>query len=369
MNEYGKSLRNGTFSGNILISSHVKFTRHLDVINWREVVKSSLPFMNKDRMDYLMSLCGAYSLNPLLLITTVLVDTDIAPMTTDREFNHRLRQRAEHLARTHLDDADHPIYMTLYELARQSFEEDKFHQFHNIYSTLHTKYNLPLVTETDNLLLKTRDDDLKPSLMWPWRAGSCWELGPSHGGSIEGLTKYVPSALDMAPSLFNTWKHNFEFLGMTGNVHSSHSGIFYKHSTCNVEVKAGRWSTYYAHLKVSEDLYNGMLVQQGDLLGEIELEPDNALCLCDWKSRSYSCSTGPHLHWELRKDGLPESLDNMVVGGVRIKAGKYERDASCTDPTHCMFATDEHDNKCATYFVDESDTIFCPSVRGNTGTY
>ena len=171
----------------------------------------------------------------------------------------------------------------------------------------------------------------------------------------------------MGPSLYTDWNTNYDFLGMNGTVTSAHNGIIYIHSHCSIEVKSGSFSSYYGHVRVLESLENDMAVKQGDPLGTIEIRPDLALCLCNWETQSYSCSTGPHLHFETRKDGMPLSLDNVVIGGMAIRAGRYERDASCSDPEHCLFATDSLDNRCATYFTDVENNIYCPSVRGNTG--
>ena len=371
MDEYGIASKSHRVWTNVSISSHVKFNRHLHEVNWRNVAKSTLPSMNKDRIDFVMSLCGAYSLNPLILITTVLADKDLAMTSTDREFNHRIRQIADDFARKHLEDGEAPTYATLDTTIRKVYDNDEYmiKKFLNAYSRLHVKHNVPLMERADSLVLMERDEDLRPMLLWPWREGTCWELGPTHGGSLENLTTYIPSAIDMGPTLYNDWNHNYEFLGMTGSVLSSHAGILKIHSTCNAEVVSGRYSTYYAHIKLLKGLDDGMAIKQSQMLGTIELSPNRALCLCDWEARSYSCSTGPHLHWEVRKDGLPESLNNMIVGGIRIKAGTFERDVTCTDPSHCMFAKDRYENNCATYFTDDRNNVFCPSVRGNTGEY
>ena len=150
---------------------------------------------------------------------------------------------------------------------------------------------------------------------------------------------------------------------------ASHDGRIYIHSTCNLEITLGPYSTYYAHINVKPGLKNNMMVKAGDIIGRIEIKSDKALCLCNWDEASYSCSTGPHLHWEVRKDGQPVSLNNMIVGGIKIRTGKYERDASCTDPEHCLLARDTFNSPCATYFIDQDNTIYCPSVRGNTGMF
>ena len=68
----------------------------------------------------------------------------------------------------------------------------------------------------------------------------------------------------------------------------------------------------------------------------------------------------------MRVNGHPISLDNIVVGGIQIRAGKYERDVTCSDPEHCLLAMRGGSN-CATYFTDIHQNVYCPSVRGNTG--
>ena len=67
-------------------------------------------------------------------------------------------------------------------------------------------------------------------------------------------------------------------------------------------------------------------------------------------------------------DGIPISIDNLRVRGIQIRAGKYERDVTCTDPEHCLLAMRGGTN-CATSFMDENHNVYCPSVRGNTGWF
>ena len=266
---YPKLLKEKLAPKNVLASSHVKFHKNLHPIEWRTVAKSSIPSLNQDRIDYIMSIAGAYSLNPLILITMLAMNGDLMKIPTNNEFNQRFREMSENMARTHLEGQDDSMYNTLNATIQQLYQDDetKLQNFHNIYSKLHTGLNIPVISQSETLMLNERDEELQPSLSWPWRQGECWEIGPSHGGSVEGLdVGYVPSSLDMGPSLYISWNHDYKFLGMDGSVVASHTGHVYIHSTCSVEITAGRYSTYYAHIKVRKNSTNDHFVKQGGLI-------------------------------------------------------------------------------------------------------
>ena len=350
---------------------HFRFSGSLHGFDWKKVTKSSIPYLNDARIDYMMSLAGAVSLNPLILITSTIVDDTLSQSPTvidDKSFYHALNQFAEKLIRSHLEYETHPRYNRALASIWETFQHknEKVDEFARVYRDLYDKNELNFDVPSKYETRDVEAVDLNNTMQWPWPMGDCWEFSATHGGAVEGLPAYIPAAIDMAPSLYLDWFQNFDYLGSNGSVHASHSGTLTTHSTCNVEITQGNYSTYYAHIKTLDGLKNGDEISQGDMIGNIELRSDEALCLCDWSNRSFSCSTGPHLHWEVRRNGIPISIDNLRVGGIQIRAGRYERDVTCTDPEHCLLAMRGGSN-CATSFVDPNHNVYCPSVRGNTG--
>jgi len=157
----------------------------------------------------------------------------------------------------------------------------------------------------------------------------------------------------------------FDYLLSRGEVYSSHNGTFKKHSDCSVEVlhDKTKFSTYYSHLRINE-IEDGEFIEQGQNIGQIEIDPDQSNCKCDWASKSFLCSTGPHLHLELRYDGAPASLNGKIMSNLLIKTGLLPHDMFCSDPTDCTYAT-FNGEPCATTYTDlKTGVVICPVTKG-----
>ena len=133
---------------------------------------------------------------------------------------------------------------------------------------------------------------------------------------------------------------------------------------CRNQNFGSQFSTYYSHIKLAQNITDNAIVQRGQLIGTIALYPDHANCRCDWANSLYECSSGPHAHFELRKNGYPVNLDGRVISTYRIRAGTYSHDIGCSDPDSCDQAR-INGSSCATTYTDiQTDTIFCPTVKG-----
>lgn len=342
------------------------FTLALKKNNWTAIVAKSAPFLTEGEREIILAIAGDVSVNPLIVLTYVVFQnqsnqTDIA--NSDTRFYMSLKKSITPMANDFdrfdsILDPPKPSAFIFSIWSAMNEDDNKLQTFLQIYRTIQTKNRIVLRNPTIDIKVTTRDDDM-PSTIFPWPEGECWQIGGTHKSG---------AALDMAPDLFHAWRQPFDYLNSDGAVHSSFGGTVYLHSSCGLEVMNNTYSIYYSH--ISTHVEHNSTVSQGDFLGYIDLAPATAMCQCDWTVGKYACSTGPHVHWALRKDGRHETLDNKEISGYIVTAGTYDYDQYCTDPEDCQQAKSKNNNQsCATMFTSPNGDVMCPSIKGaNIGT-
>ena len=254
-------------------------------------------------------------------------------------------------------------------------DEELIQDFVGICESIWKGHNILSKTDTSKAVdqrdVFKRNQDETIRLELPYSSTECWQLGATHFGALEteeasdGNGKL--SSIDFSPSLYQRWYVPFDYLFSHGEVYASHSGTFYKHSDCSLEIihDATKFSTYYSHLQLN-DIANGTYIEQGHHLGNISLDPDNSNCKCNYAKKEFACATGPHMHLELRYDGHPESLDGRIIGNLRVKTGSLPHDLYCSDPRgRCDLAIGTDGKPCATTYKDISTgKIICPVTKG-----
>ena len=354
----------------LMDSTSLRYSADLHNLDWANIFDQAIPFVSNFRKGMILHACGRFSVNPVLILSKIIQDQDINLKyrnKSDEEFRSFINSFADSLSRYEQEFEAEPIKFETSSLEyslNKVFENDNgmMRDLMVITDTLSNRYDIKNKRNGTNQIYQKnifkRENEEEISLELPYHSTECWQLSATHLGAQESEFSAVrggkPSAIDMSPYLFARWGVPFDFVNSSGEVHSSHSGYFRKHSDCSVEVTHDKslYSTFYSHI-VPNDIENNVFVESGESIGRIDLDPDTSNCKCDWSQKSFLCSTGPHMHLELRHNGSPASLDGRTISKLRIKAGLLPHDAYCSDPEDCTLATFEG-RSCATYFTDET---------------
>ena len=220
-------------------------------------------------------------------------------------------------------------------------------------------------SDTDEIKRGTGDES---TLWFPFKMSECWMISGTHHSNEQCSSSFCPkSSLDLAPNLYMGFGHDFRYFESRGEVVASHSGYIIVHSPCKIQIKSRDFTTFYSHLKIDTQIANGQYVRVGEKIGTIELQREAANCNCEVQAGRTECSTGPHLHWELRDTAnKPIDLEGKIIGGFYIHAGAESYDFGCS-PDKCWnnMTLADISSSCSTVFRRMSDnTTFCPSVQG-----
>ena len=85
--------------------------------------------------------------------------------------------------------------------------------------------------------------------------------------------------------------------------------------------------------------WNGRDIKAGEVLGNYARKKEAALC-------EMGSATGAHLHFTLRRDGKPVTLQGWRLSGYRVQVGKVNYDYDCENA-----------------YLLRSGTKYCPNTK------
>jgi LasA protease len=157
-------------------------------------------------------------------------------------------------------------------------------------------------------------------LQLPYPRGQSWVFNGVHNqaGGKSGSTFTDASSIDFSPG-WPKWDTD------TGNmwVVAAAAGIPRRISACFFEIThADGWQTSYYHLENIQVF--SATIHQNDRIGVLANTFDEATC-------SGGSSTGPHLHFALKKNGAFVAINGTPLSGWSIHSGRWQYD---TDPNY-----------------------------------
>lgn len=148
----------------------------------------------------------------------------------------------------------------------------------------------------------------------PYLVGEAWRNGGTHTNTGSG--SYPQSSLDFNDG--GRWSDNLNHIWVT----SAAPGTVKYHSSCFMEViHDDGWSTTYYHL---ENIQYGSntSVNRNTKIANYADSYNQALC-------NGGQSSGPHLHFSLKRNGQFYHLDGIKLSGYKVDTGRDSYDGDC----------------------------------------
>ncbi|WP_340679943.1 pre-peptidase C-terminal domain-containing protein [Paraglaciecola sp.] len=151
-------------------------------------------------------------------------------------------------------------------------------------------------------------------LQLPYPEGDTWTYGGSH--THTGSGSYPQSSLDLNNG--GNWGSDLSNLWVT----AAAAGQVVRHSSCQIEIiHSGGWSTNYYHLS-NINVNHGATIDRDTAIANYASNKSQALC-------QGGSSSGPHVHFSLKKDGQYYHLNGVSLSGYEVHTGRDSYDGNC----------------------------------------
>jgi LasA protease len=157
--------------------------------------------------------------------------------------------------------------------------------------------------------------DINDYFQLPFPAGESWRNGGSH--TNHGSGRYPQSSLDFNAGGY--WGDNLSHIWVS----SAAPGTIKNHSSCFTEIiHEDGWSTTYYHIE-NIQYVTGSRVGRDVRVANYANDKPQALC-------NGGQSTGPHLHFSMKKNGQLYHLNGMKFSGYEVRTGRDSYDSNCS---------------------------------------
>ena len=176
-----RNLRNTISAKAIMDMMTFRYAPNLHKVDCRKYVKRALPFLSDNRRSSILHISGEFSINPLLILTNVLIEEEKnRPYSTrsDKDFSKDLKRFANDLSLNyqegHLSN-DNPRSSPLEYSLRKTFSDDDdiLSTFLYTYQAIKEKYGIQLITSSKSL---KRDATEEIILDFPFSKDECWTI-------------------------------------------------------------------------------------------------------------------------------------------------------------------------------------------------
>ena len=344
----------------------------MQTIDWPSVFRELAPFITFTDRNTLLEVSGTDGMSPALLLAAAIFNKN----EKKRSFKRHIEGLSVRLMQSYFtstnrssdqkkkeNDATHAISLFVENDPQHLNEMITILKAVKSEAIKHQNSIDESSSESTQIKRGTGEDT---TIRFPFKMTECWMLSGTHHSNEQCSARSCPkSSIDLAPNLFMGFGHDFRYFESQGEVVASHSGLVFIHSPCKLQVKSRLLTTFYSHINTNRS--SGEFVRAGEHLGFIEIQREAANCNCEVEAGRTECSTGPHLHWEVRDtSNKPIDLDGMEISGFQIHTGSESYDFGCKpENCHNNMTLQEIQNSCSTVFLRMADNItFCPSVQG-----